>query len=55
MDPLDLGGQVLLGEEGISTQATGKWPFPNILPSTVLVKLLPWSELGSAEDAGVHI
>ena len=41
VDPLYVVGNVLLGVEGIFTQATWKCPFPNILCSIVLVQLLP--------------
>ena len=47
-------GQVLLILEGICTNATEKCPFHNMLRSIVLIQLLPGTDFGSTEDAGVH-
>ena len=41
VDPLDVVGQVLLLVKGISTQTTGKCPFPNMLSFILLVQLPP--------------
>ena len=54
-NPLDVIKQVWLVVKGISTHATGKCIFPNMVCSIVLVQLLPGPDLSSTEDAGLHL
>ena len=56
MDPLGVVRQVLFVVKLIYFHRRYRaMPFPKMLCSIVVVQLLPWPELGSTEDAGVHI